>query len=120
MAHDKGAVVSLTANAGGEASGTGVKEVYDLPFNHTGAGGKVKSITIVNLTGSNGYVWVDDNETDGTALGATARAIQVGANQTVEWEPAEEWKIATGIIAAGSNAVSGSGYRIWAAVEVLR
>ena len=121
MANDKGAVVSLTVNAGGEGSGTGVKEVYDLPSSPTGAVAKVECIYITNLTGGNGYVWLDDNETDGTALGAagtTVKAIQVGANETLEWKPEKDWIVRTGIIAAGSNAGTLSGYRIWAEVDV--
>ena len=121
MAYDRSnGIITLVANAGGETSGVGVLEIYNMPTTPTSGVARVKCVYITNLTAANGYIWLDDNETDATALSASCKAIQVGANETIEWVPEEEWYIVTGIIAAGSNAAVGSGYRIWAEVEILK
>lgn len=112
MARDAGDIVTLTANAGGEGSGAGVKELYDMPTTPTGGCGRVKKITITNRTGADGLLYLDDNESDTTAIGAVADHIfNIPAGETVILEDEDlNWVIRTGVIAAASNALTGSGY----------
>ena len=124
MVRVNGPTIALTVNAA-VSSGTGVKEVIDMPTNPTNSEYKaqVTKITISNRTAvSTGEVYIDDNETDATALAAVPlRVLHVSAygDNVYTEEALGELLIKTGLIAGASNAATASGYTISAEIDVF-
>lgn len=124
MVRFQGANIALTVNAS-VSTGTGVKEIIDMPTNPTKSEykAKVTKLIISNRTGvSTGEVYVDDNETDATALSAVPMLIlHVSAygDSIFTEEDFGELYIKTGLIAGASNAATGSGYTVKAEIDVL-
>jgi len=123
MVHDTGGVVKMTTNCTAE-SDTDTYEVYDFPSSLTNPMAKVTKIVIDNRTGVDTHVWLDDNETSGTAMGNPPKfpVVHVGAERTVilDEDDLDGWIITNGILAGVNDGATGNGVHIRAEVEILR